>query len=204
MDGAVALSSRLTQGGVIAAAVGVFSKLGFAATRVEDILDAAGIARRTFYKHFDGKEGVLTAVYELATGELLKVMRSAAVPEENPFDAIRRGLDVYLDYHVQNAALVRVLVEQAVRSDSPLFAVRKHFRSDLVRLVDDAVRASSGETNDPLLYVALISSLEGVSLELLAEGATPAAVHRAKRVMHQLLERVLPPARAARGRRSGR
>jgi AcrR family transcriptional regulator len=183
------LTTRIGQGPVIAAAARVFAERGFGDTRVEDILEASGIARRTFYKYFASKEDVLAAVYELATGELLRAMRDVAADE--PLQAVRLGLDLFLDYHVENVALLRVLVEQALLSDSPLAAARRRFRADLVQLLDGAVRRATGEANDPMLYAALVSALEGTSLDLFATGASPQQVARAKRVMHLLLERVL-------------
>src|SRR5580658_5491801 len=65
------LRSRLGSAGIVGAAATVFARLGFAAARVEDILAAAGIARRTFYKSFSSKEDVRAAVYQLALRELL-------------------------------------------------------------------------------------------------------------------------------------
>lgn len=185
-----ALATKIAQGGIVAAAATVFARLGFATARVEDILAAAGIARRTFYKYFDGKEGVLAALYDLATGELLKAIEGAGEGDD-PLAGIRRGLDVYLDYHVENAALLKVLVEQAIRSESPLAAGRRRFRAELARAIGAAVRDATGETHDPMLYAALVSALEGVSLDLLATGAAAADVARAKRVMHLLVDRVL-------------
>jgi AcrR family transcriptional regulator len=182
---------RLGQGGIVAAAARVFAKLGFAATRVEDILEAASVARRTFYKYFTSKEDVLSAVYDLATGELLRALR--AIPAARPLEMLGHGVDLYLDYHVENASLLKVLVEQAIRSDSPLADARGRFRADVARLMDGAVRATTGEENDPMLYAALISALEGLSLDLLASRAGGPEVKRAKEVMHVLLTRVLDP-----------
>jgi AcrR family transcriptional regulator len=187
------IASRLAQGGILAGAVQVFGKVGFAKARVEDILEAAKVARRTFYKHFQSKEDVLAAVYEVATGELLGAVRAQAEERggARPLRAIKDALDVYLDYHVENAALVRVLVEQAMRSDSPLAPLRRRFRADLVRLIGDAVEAETGKRHDALLYLGLLSALEGVSLEILASGAKKADVDRARKTMHQLLDRAL-------------
>ncbi len=184
-----ALATRIHQAGVVAAAATVFARLGFADTRVEDILAEAGVARRTFYKHFTGKEDVLAAVYDLATSELVRGMREVESPD--PLSAVRRGLDLFLDYHVENAPLLRVLVEQAILSDSPLAAARARFRDDLVHILDVAVRATTGEAHDPLIYRALLSALEGMSLELVAGDVSPTRVERTKRVMHLLLERVV-------------
>jgi AcrR family transcriptional regulator len=161
---------------------------------VEDILAAAKVARRTFYKYFDGKEAVLAAVYDVATSELLRELATgAARARGDVMAAIKHGLDLYLDYHVEHAALLRVLVENAVRSESPLFQRRRRFRDDVARVMDELVRARGDVAHDPLLYLALLSALEGVSLELLASGRTPSVedVRRAKRVMHTLLERAL-------------
>jgi AcrR family transcriptional regulator len=174
------LSMRLAQGGIVGAAARVFARLGFAATRVEDILEAAGVARRTFYKYFSSKEDVL-----------IKALRSA--PLGTPLEVVGHGLDIYLDYHVENAALLKVLVEQAIRSDSSLAEARRRFRREVVTILDDVVRASSGEAHDPMLYLALISALEGLSLDLLATGTNATDVARAKSVMHLLARRVLGP-----------
>jgi AcrR family transcriptional regulator len=185
------LSAQLAKGGLLGAAGKVFARQGFAATTVEDILEEAGIARRTFYKHFANKEDVLAAIYEVATRDLLAQMRSAGSSGTTPVDAIRRGLDVYLDHHAANGRLVGVLVRQAIRDDSPLAPQRQRFRDELVTLLDDAVRATTGERNDRMLYAALISALEGTSLEILSQGAGPTEVARVKRVMHLLLDRAL-------------
>lgn len=193
------LATKLAQAGVVAAAAKVFARLGFAAARVEDILAGAGIARRTFYKYFDGKEDVLAALYDVATAELLSAVTAGAQqrggvgPGDDALDAVRAGLDVYLGYHVENALLMKVLVEHAIRSDSPLAKGRKRFRDELVRVLDHAVRQRTGEENDPMLYLALVSALEGVSLELLASSPSAKDVARAKRVMHLLIDRVLCP-----------
>jgi AcrR family transcriptional regulator len=184
------LTTRIAQGGIVAAAAGVFARLGYEATRVEDILEAAGIARRTFYKYFKSKDEVLAALYELATGELLKAVRaSGAAPD--PIEGIKQTLDLYLDYHVENAALLRVLTEQAIRSESPLFESRRRFRDELGKILDDALRARGKKGNDPMLYAAMLSAIEGLSLELLATGSDPAQVKRAKKVMGFVMTRVL-------------
>ena len=185
------LATRLGQGSIVAAAAKVFARAGFVDTRVEDILTAAGVARRTFYRYFSSKESVLAAVYEVATAELIHAIR--ALPTREPLLALRHGLDLYLDYHVENGALLRVLIEQAMASDSPLAAPRRHFRGKLVKLLDEAVRATTGEVHPPILYLALISALEGTSLELLAGTSSPADVARAKQAMHLVLDRVLAP-----------
>jgi AcrR family transcriptional regulator len=166
----------------------VFARRGFAATRVEDVLEEANVARRTFYRYFTSKEDVLAAVYELATGELLRALDDAAESVDDPLSGVRAGVDLYLDFHIENAALLRVLVEQSIRSDSPLAGHRRRFRAQILRVMVRAAETRGVAPLDGFTYVALVSALEGVALELL-EGAAPAAdVRRAKRAVHRLVE----------------
>jgi AcrR family transcriptional regulator len=186
------LATPAVESGILRAAVEVFAERGFGATRVEDVLERAAVARRTFYKYFGSKEDVLARVYGLATAELLGAIQAASLAAtHDPMEAIRYGLDAYLDYHVANGKLLRVLVQQAIRSDSPLFALRRKFREDLFRFLDAAVRTRGGEPNDPMLYTALISAVEGVSLELLASKPSARDVARAKTALHFILDRTL-------------
>src|SRR5512140_328440 len=136
-----AAHTQLAQKNIVVSAMSVFARLGFAATRVEDLLESAFISRRTFYRYFRSKEEVLAGVYELATKQLLNAFQAAGTPGEGPLDAMRRALDVYLDYHVDNAALLKVLVEQAIRSDSPLAASRRRFRHALIEIMRRGVKA---------------------------------------------------------------
>jgi AcrR family transcriptional regulator len=186
------LSSRLAQNGILAAAASVFTKKGAVATRVEDLLRAADVARRTFYKYFSSKEDVLAALYELATTELVRAVAGEATGTRDRLAALHRGIDVYLDYHVGNAALIKILVEHAIRSDSPLAPLRRSFRTQLVEIMGAAAHRATGERADPLTWVALLAALEGTSLYLVENGAPTAAdLARAKKVMHTMLDRVI-------------
>lgn len=180
---------RAVANAIVAAAMKVFAKRGFAGTRVEDLLAEAGIARRTFYRYFTGKEDVLAAAYELAIDELLRAFAEASPPSTGPLADVRAVVDLYLDFHVENAALVRVLMAESIRSDSPLAEHRRRLRAHLL-----GVFARASETFGPVdgfTYVALVSALEGVALELLEGSGGEADVRRAKKAMHELSKTAL-------------
>ena len=59
-----------TRDRLLAAALATFARKGFEDTRVEDICQAAGSARATFYRHFAGKDDVLVSLVEQLTAEL--------------------------------------------------------------------------------------------------------------------------------------
>jgi AcrR family transcriptional regulator len=181
----IPLSTRLAQGGVLAAAIDVFGRKGYAATRVEDILEAAGIARRTFYRHFKSKDDVLAALYQLATGEISRAIR-AREDDEDPFVGLGRGIDVYLDYHAQNAKTLLVVLAQSMQPESRLAPMRRAFRAEIVKLLD-AVAVRQGKKLSRLVFVALLSALEGLSLELLETGAKGGDIAVAKTTLRAIL-----------------
>jgi AcrR family transcriptional regulator len=50
---------RATRDAVLEAARALFARQGYEATSVREIAEASGVPERTFYRHFDGKEGLL-------------------------------------------------------------------------------------------------------------------------------------------------
>jgi AcrR family transcriptional regulator len=197
------LAAGLTRSTILAAATQVFAREGIAAARVEDILVEADIARRTFYRYFASKEAVLAALYELWTGELLSAIEAArrAKPDD-PLAGIRAGIDLFIAFFQGGqggrgggrarkgvARAVRELVELAMRSDSLLAPRRRWMRSEIVRILDESVRALDRRRLDPLVFHGLLGALEGIALEL--DGADDSEVERARRVLHGFVDQQL-------------
>jgi AcrR family transcriptional regulator len=176
---------------IVEASIAVFTELGAEATRVEDLLAAAGVARRTFYKYFRGKEDVLTALYEQVMQELLASIASRQAESGDPIAGLRATLDTYLALHVASPRVVKLLVEQGMRSESPIAPLRRRFRAALVQALADAVRRATGRELDAFVFVHLLSGIEGVSIELVNDKPTPAEVERARAALYGMLDAVL-------------
>lgn len=88
-----ASASPDTRTAVIAAALDLFAARGFEATSVEQIAQAAGVSRSTFFRQFGGKDDVVFADHEL----LLDRARAwLAKGHADPWEAVcRASLDVY-------------------------------------------------------------------------------------------------------------
>lgn len=87
-----------TRATLLAAARPLFATRGYAAVGTEEIVRAAGLTRGALYHHFDGKEGLFTAVFEAVEEELLARIAAgieAAAPA-GPLDALVVGIDVML------------------------------------------------------------------------------------------------------------
>lgn len=172
---------------ILAAAMRVFQKHGVLATRVEDILLAAKVARRTFYKYFSSKEDVLAALFEVATAQLVRTIDDARA-RLGGLAGIHQGIDTYFDFH-ESVPGLRELIELALQSSSQLAPRRRWLRDELVRVLDAAVREHDGRRLDPLVYYALLSAVEGISLQI-ADGGTK-ELARGRKVVHALLDETL-------------
>lgn len=78
-------SPTAARNAVVSAALDLFARQGFEATSVEQIAQAAGISRSTFFRQFGGKDDVVFADHELLLDELRS---SLAEPHENPWAAV--------------------------------------------------------------------------------------------------------------------
>ncbi|TDC18149.1 TetR family transcriptional regulator [Streptomyces sp. 8K308] len=74
-----------------AAAMELFATKGYEATTVDEIAAAAGVARRTFFRHFRSKEEAIFPDHD-DTLERAKAVLDAAPAHENPIDTVCRGI----------------------------------------------------------------------------------------------------------------
>jgi AcrR family transcriptional regulator len=178
---------------VLQGAADVLAKLGARAASVEDILKAAGISRRTFYRFYESKDDVLVALYRLGTDELLESCRAALKKESDPLRQIQGCIDAHLRNARDFGRLMFVLGGEAQRQESPLHARRMEVHAELISWLAARADGAAARRNrtDPLLYRAILLALEGVTRMVLEEGdegreITDASIERARRVMSRI------------------
>ena len=81
---------RATQADLVSAALELFIERGFEATTMDDVADAAGVSRRTLYRHFPRKDDL---VFAAPTGWLHEwdTVIAGRRPREPLYELIRRG-----------------------------------------------------------------------------------------------------------------
>lgn len=178
-----AVRTMVLQGGAT-----VFAEHGVRAASVEDILKAARISRRTFYRFYDGKEDVLMELYRLGTEGLLESCRLSLAEETDPLRQIERCIDAHLSSARGMGRLIFVLGGEAQRHESALHARRMQVHEELASLLS---RTPANRRIDPLLFRAVILALEGVTRMVLAEGdegrnVSEVAIKRARRTMMRI------------------
>lgn len=176
---------------ILRGAATVFAEHGVRAASVAQILTAAGISRRTFYRLYQSKEDVMDALYRMGTEGLLEGCRSAVREERDPLRRVARCIDVHLGNARDLGQLVWVLGGEAQHHESSLHARRIEVHAAIASLLAATSEKPPGAHADPLLYRALILALEGVTRLMLEEGdqgrrVTAASLARTRRVMVRL------------------
>ncbi|MDH5519863.1 MAG: TetR/AcrR family transcriptional regulator, partial [Acidimicrobiia bacterium] len=69
---------------IVDAALELFATKGYASTTVNDILDAVGIAKGTFYHHFTSKEEVMRGVVQQIVDQGIERAEAIATDESIP------------------------------------------------------------------------------------------------------------------------
>lgn len=176
-----------------------FGAKGFDAASVEDICRAANIVRSTFYRCYRSKEDVFAALLDAATTALVDSVRVAIASAHTTEERLDAALEAYLRAQAFAGPLARVLVHAATTPNAIGAARREKSVLELASLFRDGLGADAPE--DLLIYKALLSALEAISLDLMAEGMDEEKIAHGKRLMKLLMAGLLPPSRVERRER---
>lgn len=88
-----------TKGRLVAAAVGLMLKQGFAATTVDQVCAEAGLTKGSFFHHFAGKEAIGKAAVEW-WGQMGTALYAEAWNDEtlDPLEQLHRMLDIMIGF----------------------------------------------------------------------------------------------------------
>jgi TetR/AcrR family fatty acid metabolism transcriptional regulator len=122
---------------ILEAAVKVFARKGFHASRVGDIAEEAGIAYGLVYHYFKSKEDVLETIFRTTWTEMLARVREVEGAGVPAAEAVRQVTALLLRTWRRDPDLVRVLVREVTRSPHVQREVEeiKHAMEALERIV---------------------------------------------------------------------
>ena len=113
---------------LLVAAVRVFARKGYHASRVGDIAEEAGVAHGLLYHYFASKEDVLRAVFRETWRALIETIRSVEEAGDSPREQLRKVAEILLRSWRRDPDLVRVLVLEVTRS--------QHLRGEMDEIVE--------------------------------------------------------------------
>jgi TetR/AcrR family fatty acid metabolism transcriptional regulator len=110
------------------AAVRVFARKGYHASRVGDIAEEAGVAYGLLYHYFGSKEEVLRSVFRETWRALIETIESVEESGDPPGEQLRKVAEILLRSWRRDPDLVRVLVLEVTRSP--------HLRGEMDEIVE--------------------------------------------------------------------
>jgi AcrR family transcriptional regulator len=175
---------QATRTAVLHAAQRLFALHGYENTTVRAIADAAGVTERTFYRYFDGKEGLLAEEAIDWTEKLCAAIRNRPAGE-GPYLAVQNAMIAVARELTRPSGDSRLA--HLIEVPRPLELVRRSSPRPLRRLeaaIADAVRARRGapqaDFDDQVAGRIAVVALRSAAIrhrELLAtSGASPGLV----------------------------
>jgi AcrR family transcriptional regulator len=107
---------------------------GYEATKISDIVKRAGVARKTLYDNFEGKEEVFLAAFDAARDEVLRRVEEAGADRDEDWqDRVEAGLAAFLGFVAEQPTLARMCMIEAL-SATP--ATTKRYEDSLETFVE--------------------------------------------------------------------
>jgi AcrR family transcriptional regulator len=178
---------------ILGAAVRVFARKGFHASRVGDIAEEAGVSHGLLYHYFSSKDELLETVFRETWRDLLEAIYAVERSAEPAREQLRQVAAILLRSWRHDPDLVRVLVREIARSPE------LNRRVDEIRAAFDAIERivrsgqASGELRSDLdarlastvFYGGLEEILTGWVLGVLPDGDEE--VQRAERTVVEVV-----------------
>jgi AcrR family transcriptional regulator len=87
---------------------------GYGATKIADVVSRAGVARKTLYDNFAGKEELFLAAFEITVAEAREAAESACEGAAEGESRVEAGLEALLDYLAAHPAAARMCLVEAL------------------------------------------------------------------------------------------
>lgn len=107
---------------------------GYEATKISDIVRRAGVARKTLYDNFEGKEEVFLAAFDSARDEVMRRVEEGGADADGDWqERIEGGLAAFLGFVAEQPTLARMCMIEAL-SATP--ATTKRYEDSLETFVE--------------------------------------------------------------------
>lgn len=161
---------------LVDAALRLFTKQGYDETTVDDIASEAGVARRTFFRYFAGKEDAVSPDHEASLARIAAVFADAHPSEPLLSVALRAGetvFDLYLPDPAAARARFALLGKVPALRDREAAMVH-HYRRLFTRELSARLAGTpDGELRAAVAAAALVAAHNQALRRWLADGGAP-------------------------------
>ena len=167
---------------ILDAAIRVFARQGFHATRVSDIADEAGVAYGLVYHYFKSKDQVLNELFVERWSLLLAAIEETDRGDGPPREKLAAVAGFIVDSYVHDPELMKVIIVEVTRAANSfgrthLTEIRRAYQS-IAKIVADGQEAGAFRTDvDPMFasmsfYGAIEQLLSGWIFEVIPASDT--------------------------------
>jgi AcrR family transcriptional regulator len=171
---------------------------GYAETRVVDVIERAGVSRKTFYELFGDKEDCFLGAYDEASARLYAVTEEAferAASESWP-ERIRAGVTALVELLASDQALARFAVIEVLAAGPKALARRDAAIRQFTGFID-AGRSESSIELPGLTSTAIVGGIYELLYTEILHGATSQLRARVPELVYWITQPFLGPQRAA-------
>src|SRR4249919_759990 len=161
---------------------------GYDATKIGDVVRRAGVARKTLYDNFDGKEEVFLSAFDTAFDEVTRRVEEACAVTAGDWDErLAAGLAAFLDYVAEQPALARMCM---IESLSATPAAKERYEDALGAFVELTSRIVPRDDRLPeTIDETVVGGVAWIVYQKIRRGEAT----RAKELLPELTEFVTAP-----------
>ena len=170
---------------ILDAAVRVFAKEGFHATKVSDIARAAGVADGTIYLYFASKEELLVSLFEDRVERLLRYMQHELAKLDTPPARYRRVVELQLGILQEErelAEVVTIILRESTKLIKDFAAPNfMEYLDAIAKVVAEGQARGDfrADVSPHLVARATFGALDGIALTWAVSRGEPEALTRA-------------------------
>jgi AcrR family transcriptional regulator len=167
---------------ILDAAIRVFARQGFHATRVSDIADEAGVAYGLVYHYFKSKEEVLNELFSERWSLLLAAIEETDQQEGSPREKLGAVAAFIVDSYRHDPELMKVIIVEVTRAANSfgrthLPEIRRAYESTAKIVAEGQAEGAFRRDIDPIFasmsfYGAIEQLLSGWIFELIPASGT--------------------------------
>ncbi|MBB4934469.1 AcrR family transcriptional regulator [Lipingzhangella halophila] len=165
---------------ILAAAVRVFARKGFAATRIDDVAREADIGKGSVYLYFDSRDALLSAAFEAFAARSRTVLQQTREGTAPPLERLGSLVRSVLSALADDPELARILLDlwSSGREESQLSldmpSVYSEYRTAIAELLGEA-EAEGTVREGPREHYAtvIVGAIEGCLLQWLLDPRLP-------------------------------
>lgn len=170
---------------ILRAAVKVFAKKGFYASRVSEIAKTAGVADGTIYLYFKNKDDLLISLFEDRITRLLEVIRAQVLTLTTAEARVRRLIELQLGLLEGERDLAEVITVNLRQSSKLLkqYGARRftEYLELMASVLAEGQRSGElrGDVSPRVVARAIFGALDGIALTWALGNAEPGGLRRA-------------------------